>query len=60
MFNRIRIITTEGHIEVRDRSFSQTVEMLNGLDKDARDGFWNKQETKLVDGSSVYLVREGV
>jgi len=57
--NRVRIITAEGQVTVRDKSFSQTIEMLRGLDKAARAAFWLKQETVLPCGHSVLLIHEG-
>jgi hypothetical protein len=57
---RIRTIHTDGGISVRDLAFSQEVETLKGLTKAERDGFYAKKETKLPDGRSVYLVRDGV
>jgi len=59
MSNRIRIITPEGRVSVRDLSFSQTVALIAGLDRATRDAFWKKAETKLPNGDSIYLVREG-
>jgi hypothetical protein len=34
--------------------------LLRGLTADQREAFWDKQETVLPSGDSIYLVREGV
>lgn len=60
MYNRIRTIHAAGNISVRDLAFSQTVELLQPLDRVKRDAFWSKIETKLPNGDSIYLVQEGV
>ena len=59
MYNRIRIITAEGRVSVRDLSFSQTISLVADLPKADREAFWGKAETKLTNGDSIYLVREG-
>ena len=60
MADRVRIIKAEGGIAVLDKEFSQMCEMLRDLSREQKDAFWAKQETKLPNGDSVYLVREGV
>jgi hypothetical protein len=60
MYNRIRIKTAEGRISIRDLSFGQTSSLIMDLPKTDREAFWAKAETKLPNGDSVYLVREGV
>jgi len=60
MYFRIRTIHADGQIRVRDLAFSQMVETLKGLTKEADKAFWNKTETVLPNGDSIYLVREGV
>ena len=60
MYNRIRTIHAAGNISVRDLAFSQTCEMIRELSHEQKEAFWAKVETKLPNGDSVYLVREGV
>ena len=55
----IRIIDTHHHIHLCNKTFSQVVEMLKGLDRETTDGFWNKKETILTSGESVYFARRG-
>ncbi len=59
MYNRISIVAADGSVSVRDMAFSQTIELLRGLDKSEREAFWRKQETKLANGASAYLMNEG-
>lgn len=59
MLNRIRIISSQGWIAVAIKTKAEALTMLKGLTKEQQDGFWNKQETKLVNGDSIYLTREG-
>lgn len=55
---RVRIIHTNGNISVVDKAFSQTVEMLRGVNDADRETFWDMVDSiNLPNGENVKLAR---
>lgn len=60
IITRVRIITPDKRISVRDKTWSQLCEMLKDLSQEDQRLFWDKKPVFLPDGTDVFLVEEGV